>query len=559
MHLAHSSVRRRLLTASLALFGLLVFGEMLAAQSPFGEVVNVRVVNVEVVVTDGQGVRVTGLGPEDFRLRVDGEDRAIDYFSEIRGGELVPRQESAGKTPEGAGPRPAADPRGGTSYLVFIDEVFSLASDRDRVLRELVEQLPQLSPDDRMAVVAYNSGGLEMLTSWTESGRELERVFKGAMLRSSSAGPLRSQVRAADRDELDLDSVATAGDEPDFLGAVPPGVETVQGLDLEDEAIGERWSVEVDKAVSAASTTLRAFARPPGRKVMLLLSGGWPFSLSNWIAGRSTPGFRSPRLADGFELYSPLTDTANRLGYTLYPVDMPGLPAVDLMGDAAVDRLAIERRREIEIHATLDYLAQETGGRPLIDGDREAALERVVEDTRSYYWLGFTVDPQETLDRQKIRVRLHRKGLEARARRNFQPLTREQEESLQVESALRFGDPPREAPLTVALGEPERAGRRRMEVPVQVAIPLDMVTFVPTADGVEGRLELRIAAQDEGGDLSDIPILGIPVRLPQAPEAGKYARFDTSVTLRREKNRLIFSLTDPPTGRTASARMDVEP
>ena len=34
----------------------------------FGEVIDVRVINLEVVVVDRDGVRVTGLKPEDFRL-----------------------------------------------------------------------------------------------------------------------------------------------------------------------------------------------------------------------------------------------------------------------------------------------------------------------------------------------------------------------------------------------------------------------------------------------------------------------------------------------------------
>ena len=35
-----------------------------------------RVVNLEVVVTDGKGERMLGLGPEDFELRVNGKDPA---------------------------------------------------------------------------------------------------------------------------------------------------------------------------------------------------------------------------------------------------------------------------------------------------------------------------------------------------------------------------------------------------------------------------------------------------------------------------------------------------
>ena len=40
----------------------------------FSEVIDVRVVNLEVVVTDRAGNRIHGLSPEDFVLRVDGQE-----------------------------------------------------------------------------------------------------------------------------------------------------------------------------------------------------------------------------------------------------------------------------------------------------------------------------------------------------------------------------------------------------------------------------------------------------------------------------------------------------
>jgi len=44
----------------------------------FGETIDVRVVNVEVVVTDGSGNRVNGLKPADFHLKVDGKEVTPD-------------------------------------------------------------------------------------------------------------------------------------------------------------------------------------------------------------------------------------------------------------------------------------------------------------------------------------------------------------------------------------------------------------------------------------------------------------------------------------------------
>ncbi|MEM7052832.1 MAG: VWA domain-containing protein [Acidobacteriota bacterium] len=529
---------------------LVALAGAVSAQSPFGEVVEVRVVNVEVVVTDGQGIRVTGLAPEDFRLRVGGEDVAIDYFSEIRGGRL---QEVA-TAADGAAPQPATSV-GGTSYLVFIDENFSLQTDRDRVLESLRDQLPQLGSDDRMALVAFDGSGLTMLSSWSQSSRQLDRVLRDAMARPSRGQLLQSQLHLLDRDDLDIEAVAAAEDNVALIQDVGGRA----NLSLENLALGERWAAELEKTVSAANATLRSFARPPGRKVMILLSGGWPFSPATWVQGEEVPTFATVDLPDGYELYNPLAETANRLGYTLYPVDVGGLLNADLVTNNELARFDRQRRRERETHSTFEFLARRTGGRALLDGSRMEAFSRVVEDTRSYYWLGFTVDPGVEVDRRKIRVKLNRPGLSARARRDFRPLSSEEESTLAVESALLFGDAVREAPLLVEVGETVRRGRRRMEVPVKVAIPLDLVTLLPTAQGVEGKVELRIGALDDDGNASDIPILDIPVRLAKVPDPGKLALFETRVTLRRERNRLVVSLLDPPSGRTASTQLDVVP
>src|SRR5258708_15488130 len=55
----------------------------------FGETIEVRVVNVEAVVTDKQGNRVPDLKPEDFRLKGDGQPIKIDYFKQVRGRQAI--------------------------------------------------------------------------------------------------------------------------------------------------------------------------------------------------------------------------------------------------------------------------------------------------------------------------------------------------------------------------------------------------------------------------------------------------------------------------------------
>ena len=144
----------------------------------FGEVVDVRVVNVEVVVTDREGRRVTGLEADEFELRVDGEATDIAYFSEVVDGRLAARAADV-EGPDG-GPQqvPSTGEDGfvARNFLVFIDEFFTLARDRDLVLDRLIEQLAELGPADRMALVRYD-GQLEMLSTWTRDRALLRQIL----------------------------------------------------------------------------------------------------------------------------------------------------------------------------------------------------------------------------------------------------------------------------------------------------------------------------------------------------------------------------------------------
>ena len=142
--------------------------------SIFGEEIEVRVVNLEVVVTDRQGIRVPGLTQDDFYLEVDGKKLPIDFFSEIADGRRVetvgtldaPASGTSQLNPTGAAPGEEV----GTSYLVFVDNVFSpRVRDRNQVLDGIREQLTDLGPQDRVALVSFNGRKLNLHSGWSNS------------------------------------------------------------------------------------------------------------------------------------------------------------------------------------------------------------------------------------------------------------------------------------------------------------------------------------------------------------------------------------------------------
>ena len=71
----------------------------------FGEKIDVRAIDVEVVVADAAGKRVRGLKAADFRLLVDGKEERLDSFAEVVEGQSAPaaaKPASAAETPETA-------------------------------------------------------------------------------------------------------------------------------------------------------------------------------------------------------------------------------------------------------------------------------------------------------------------------------------------------------------------------------------------------------------------------------------------------------------------------
>jgi hypothetical protein len=103
-------------------------------------------------------------------------------------------------------------------------------------------------------------------------------------------------------------------------------------LDPVEMSYATRLVDQLHRSVDAAIATLRGFADPPGRKAMILMSGGWPYNPAEYTVNDYDADFvdvvsagADSMMPVGKELYGNLANAANLLGYTLYPVDVPGM------------------------------------------------------------------------------------------------------------------------------------------------------------------------------------------------------------------------------------------
>ena len=534
----------------------------------FGEVLDVRVVNVEVVVTDKQGERVRGLDAKDFRLKVDGKEVPVDFFSEIVGGQVITRE---GAPQEGVKDVPSLEPGRpvGTSYLVFIDDYFTITRDRDRVLGHLEEQVARLTPEDRMAIVAFDGRELTMLTSWTNS----EGVLQDA-IRKAQARPTQGLMRQAELNQNDEDRRNRRDLEATSLAFQDQERETRLELRLDPSELGyaTRLVDQIQRSVDAAIATLRGFADPPGRKAMIILAGGWPQNPAEYTVNDYDADLvdvvsagADSQIRSGPQLYGTLANAANLLGYTLYPVDVPGLQRESR--DASVGSPTNEFEgstgglfpRELQSHASLEYLARETGGTALINSRRDEALERVESDTRSYYWLGFTPERSQDDKPHDIVVEVLQPGLEVRSRESFLDFSRSKELTMMVESAILFGSPPSTTPLDLKFGKPERAGSGKMNLKLDVGIPMDAVTLLEVGGRYAADLEVRMTVMEEKGGRSDTPVSKIEIRGDRPPQPGQFFHWETNLTMRRKPHRVVVAVWDPTSGTILSSSAEVAP
>lgn len=468
----------------------------------FAESIDVRVVNVESVVTDGKGNRVPGLGAGDFRLLVDGKEAPIEYFTEVAEGTSRGAGATAGtaakgaKAPEVQAPVPAGEAVG-RRYLVYVDDAFSLVGARNELLSKIERDLVLLKGGDEIAVLAFDGKKLDVLANWTSDASAAAAALVRARARPAFGHQALSHSRSLDEDYDLL-----------YMAAETADVDVKQDRTYLDNRISPEVRTMMGRVAASAASSLRAFPAPPGRKVMMLVSAGWA-------------------MAVGPHLFAPLLQAANRLGYTLYPVDAA-------MSDVKGVRL-------------LDALAARTGGR-VVNTAANDALRQVVEDTSSYYWLGFTPTWKADDRPHRIVVELRRPGLAVRARKDFADQSQRAESVQKAESVLLFGGDKAARRLIVELGAARSVGHHEVEVPITVGVPVEALLLLPGGKGYGAEAPLAVAAEDKEGGRADLPPLKIRVEVKEAPKKGTFARFQTKLKLRDAEQHLVFTVHDAVDG-----------
>lgn len=528
-----------------------VWPDFQAAQQPppsFTEQVEVRVMDLDVVVTDRDGKPVTDLKREDFTVRIGGKVVPIDYFARVEAGAIhAPDLSTASPDQVLAAYKQADQAYVPRHFLVYVD-VGHLAPDgRKRGLEAVRDLVTRLGPNDRGRIVLFDRRSRD-LTGWTSSKETLFAAL--SKVEESAPGTSRLQVERQTLAEID----------------------TVMGRNARDQAVhresvarryAEQSQAEVRELLRDVGSELTTLAPLAGKKMILFVSGGFEFQpgrvMGAYAAGQSNVLASVVRDVSG-DLEA-VTRRANASEITFYTLDARGLDTTG--GSSPTDNPLLARSGvsflvRQDSQEGLATLARETGGIALLSSnDVATGVARIYQDTSAYYSIGVALSKVPASGHQAVRIETNRPGLTVRARRGYTARNEADRDRDHVQAALRTNFSSTEIPLTLKTEPPMRAGKR-YRFAIAVVFPASGLTFSPAANGRRATADVSLAAMDDNGRISETSKVQMMFTLPEgANESNAMLQYKTSLETRKGNHRIVLSVRDKVTGKTGTAKTDI--
>ncbi|HYK03838.1 MAG TPA: VWA domain-containing protein [Thermoanaerobaculia bacterium] len=516
------------------------------ANAQFSETVEVRVTNVEAIVTDKAGKPVGGLTKDDFEVYENGVKQELTNFAEVR--ENVP---AATLTPGEAAPAAepvARDPRR-RLITVFVDNASLEMANRNVVLPELQRFLREsVRPGDGVSIYTWGNS-LQVELEPTSDPELIEAAVKRIPKRALTAGGnSRSQF------EYEITQYIES-----YKGRVPPELPPIGTAITIASGYANRSTVEMRQKAEALKSVIASVRGVDARKVLVLLTqsletnpGEYPFmfldALRDEFEGRFSP-MSEARIYDLPEVANELAGAANAAGITLYPINLAGKFTDESMRDAS-HNLQLTLRPVITAGTStinMHSIAVNTGGLATSGSSNwKLAFDTIANDLNIYYSLGYRTSGERKDRTKNVDVRLKKRGYTVRTRKAIVERTASSEMTDSVTANL-FHDPSQNDLGVEAVVEEDNtpAEGNNVVIPVRITIPTETLTLIPDGDDLAGSFSLFAAFLRQDGAVSRVNRQTHQIRFPAE-----------SLSRRKELTINLSVTADPRTGSISVGVMD---
>ncbi|MCA1592258.1 MAG: VWA domain-containing protein [Acidobacteria bacterium] len=477
-------------------------------------------VQTDVVVTDKNDQLVKDLKLGDFEVYENGKKQDLKFL------EFVSVNE--GRRSEGQLPATLASTSklGGDvardvsakdlkQVIAFVvDDLTIPTEDLYRTRQMLTDFVDNKMRDGDLVAIVRVVGGQGLLQQFTSDRQLLRRAIAGLSFRTNPY-TLASDIGGDRITSLPRPAGDTQTLEASGGAAQGPG----SGFDIENANDDTNRTVRAMMTLSTANFVIESLKSLPGRKNLVLVSGGLPLFDSSQSGREAQVGVTNPSvggistiIGNITQLVNYLIGNATRAGVVVNTLDVRGLKAtgavarfVDTPGKSALgggtlagsdENASFGRSADTALlgrspagdQAGLRELAERTGGVSIINSNNfGTGLDKVLTRSSGYYRLAYT--PFEKFDDKfrKIEVKVRRSGTRvyaaagyvARDERSDKPRTKEEE----IIAATRSPLAKRDLDVAAALQYKFVPEKNQAEIDVNTLVDAHKLNFKQSPDG----------------------------------------------------------------------------
>ena len=554
-------------------------------------------ITVDVVVLDKQGKPLRGLSKNDFTLLEDGKPQAVVGFEarELKRSSSAAPESAADSSGEEPGDEGAA--RRGRTFAFLVDDLGTQILTMEEVKKTIRRWLDEKADPRDQITIATTSGDVWWSDNVGSGRADLEAVLDRIQGKKPREGvkdfmtDWEAYRIAVWEDRTGASAASQGSSGASAVG--PPTVPTTtipNGLGRTLDRVVGRWSAtgacsfdcrqravmraeelyrfltrRVQAVLRMVQTLSRGLAGNRGRKSIFVFSEGFLNDTQQKGIDETIDASRRANTAVYF------IDGKGLAGQYLYGADQPGAPQGGDLGAISMEENFLET-------AGMESLAENTGGASVRNSnDLLGGLDRVADESSTYYLLGYQPEKSPDGKWHKLEVKVDRPGVKIRARQGYQATPPSIAESR-----------PGPRPEKKGGGDKGKGPKRPVDPAVMTAgaddtVPLRLASYVMEADK-NGLARVLVAFEVAASSLTpagsgrkvtlDITVVGVGRDQPKTYPVDERAEFDVDpksaggwLSLTREVRlppgvaQVRILVRDAATGRagTATERLVVPP
>jgi len=526
--------------------------------------VNVVINNVDVIVTDKDGRRITGLRPEHFKIFEDGLPQKVSNFYEVQGLEVrayAPDLEH-GQLSAPTKVEAASSPGPPKTIVFYFDNRELSPLNRNSSLKTIESFIRKAVSAEKnvQGMVVCLDQNLEVLQGLTS---DPETLVRGLARVAERTGESLLEMRNREEMIRELNRISTESQKANQWR----DSETALGF---ARSFVESKHNDILYSLKALNAFLGFLSGVAGKKILVYVSDSMTINPAEEIFGYLDQAFTSGNAQmeslnyDLTSQFKELTARCNAGEVTLYPVNAQGLETTLLGADKASGWNTFAKGSGMVKSSTrttteaLKIMALDTGGQAILDSrEIEAGLVKVAEDLEYYYSLGYKSPHREDDQYHEIRVELKDAAAEyrVRVRQGYIRVSHQEKIKEAVFSRLFYAG--RQDPLGVGvqtLPLKSLPGTDRLQLTLKLLIPIRKLMLTPQGDIYSGQIRVYLAMKDNAGDISPCYVLTHDIKIPAADYAVALKRlypYLTEMTVGKTRYTISLAVEDLP-GETIS-------